>query len=130
MKIDKIVYYEYVNILKMGRPCCDTKNPGEITLCTGISDHPGPSLDRRDPRPLPVAADPKTALPFVLRAPGGPGRTFASQLRVLARILFHDEEIPIRARYWPGKNVIVPFSLNSPDFRYTGNRVSYRNLLK
>jgi hypothetical protein len=42
MKIDKIVYYEYANILKMGRQCCDTKNPGEITLFTGMSDHPGP----------------------------------------------------------------------------------------
>ena len=46
-------------------------------------------------------------------------RTFASQLRVLARILFHDGEIPIRARYAEKNLLIVPFFLNSPDFRCT-----------
>jgi hypothetical protein len=41
-------------------------------------------------------------------------------LHVLARIFFLDEEISIRGCFGPGKNVIVPFSLNSPDSGYTG----------
>ena len=66
-----------------------------------------------------ISVDPKTALFFRSCAPGAIRRTFAVQLRVLARILFHDEENLIRGLYGPGKNVIVPFFSNSPDFAYT-----------
>jgi hypothetical protein len=66
-----------------------------------------------------IFVDPKTAPPFVSRVPVGLFGTFASQLRILARIFFQDEENPIGARY-AGKNLlIVPFSLNSMDFRCT-----------
>jgi len=34
--------------------------------------------------------------------------------------MYHDEENRIRGLYGPGKNVIVPFFANSPDFGYTG----------
>lgn len=40
-------------------------------------------------------------------------------MRVLARILDHDEEKQIRARYAEKNLLIVPFFLNSPDFWYT-----------
>src|SRR5512137_3105126 len=73
---------------------------------------------------------PKTALLSRSCALVGLRRTFASQLRVLARILFHDEEISIRARYAEKNLLIVPFFLNSPDFRCTEIIVSYSNLLK
>ena len=46
-------------------------------------------------------------------------RTFAVQLRVLALILWYDEEISIRTRYAKKNLLIVPFSLNSPDFTCT-----------
>jgi len=54
-------------------------------------------------------------------------RTFAVQLRVLARIKNHDVKNPVGARFWPGNLLIVPFSLNSPDFKRTGIIVSYSN---
>jgi hypothetical protein len=77
-----------------------------------------------------ISLDPKTALPFRSCAPAGLRRTFAVQLRVLARILCHDEETSIRARYAEQNLLIVPFFLNSPDFRCTDIVVSYLNLLK
>jgi len=64
----------------------------------------------------PINGDSKTALLSRSCALVSLRRTSASQLRVLARILYNDEEISIRARY-AGKNLfIVPFFLNSPDF--------------
>lgn len=47
-------------------------------------------------------------------------RTFATHLRVLARILHHDEKTPVWACCGPGNLLIVPFFLISPDFRYAG----------
>jgi hypothetical protein len=74
---------------------------------------------RQKPPPSSISVDPKTAPPFSFRAPVGLMETFAIQLRVLARILDHDEEISIRARYAEENLLIVPFFPNSPDFRCT-----------
>ena len=89
------------------------KISGKNTLSASAHGAPG-SLNTQD------IPDPKTALLFRSCAGVSLRRTFAVQLRVLARILGHDEENHIRGLYGPGKNVIVPFSLNSPDFGYTG----------
>jgi hypothetical protein len=77
------------------------------------SAHP---IYHRDRKPSPIPVDPKTALPSRSCAVARLRRTFAVQLRVLARILFHDGEIPVRARYAKKNVLIVPFFLNSPDF--------------
>ena len=74
--------------------------------------------------------DPKTAFLFRSCAPGSHRRTFAVQLHVLARILYHDEEISIRARYAEKNLLIVPFFPNSPDFRCANMGVVYLNLIK
>ncbi len=78
----------------------------------------------------PDTGDPKTAFLFRSCAPGSHRRTFAVQLRVLARILYHDEEISIRARYAEKNLLIVPFFPNSPDFRCADSVVAHLNLIK
>ena len=64
----------------------------------------------------PITDHPKPPFPSISCALEGLFGTFASQLRILARILDQDEEIPFGARFGPGNLLIVPFFLNSPNF--------------